>query len=533
MRRSDGVEKIVHLCVIHGATYSTIKGSFASEGFPPPGNPRALLVFAWVTVLAGSLYAQPDEEEHVPDSIGIVKKIEFAHQMIYFGREAKSPEAIIAGAVLLHQNPTVELKGESERAEKVASMKPADLLKEARAMRPKDQALAAYLEKLSSDFDDLSRDVDLGLKSQTFSIKKGAVSKHEITMPAQGGSMGVLSSPITTTETKVVMIPTTVKGKTVLEKKTVTTSVTKTPTLAVTISVDGKVLATGQANPSFSNNFAAASPPKKYMVSIASPAADARYVLTSKFAIVPVVARVGDRPINDATADTALKRGDVLVKFFGPTTKVTATQLAIEGEQTVAQRLIGAFHTELRKGDPKGFHVALYLGGGKTAEANGADASSALVAPFTIDYHAGYIFQVFRPNDAKMADGAAHVAETWANARRMKYLVPIAVPFVLSSFGPKARAETLDFGRFADKAGGPPDVKSMFCSEFVIASYQAAVVKGLLAKNPKLKTGDVAVPIGINVQASHTSPFVFQSHLTAAVEQGLWRKIGEVLVRPK
>src|SRR5262249_39514267 len=154
--------------------------------------------------------------------------------------------------------------------------------------------------------------------------------------------------------------------------------------------------------------------------------------------------------------------------------------------------------------------------------------SSARVAFFTIDYHAGYVLQVFRPNDPKLAEAAAKVAETWASTRRMKYLVPATAPLHLSTFGPKARKEALDYGQHADQAGGPPDVKAMFCSEFAIAAYQAAYVKGLLAKNPKLKADDVSVPAGLNLQASHASPFAVHSHLSDAVTKGQWKKVGEV-----
>ncbi len=240
--------------------------------------------------------------------------------------------------------------------------------------------------------------------------------------------------------------------------------------------------------------------------------------------------RTREAVIDGASADAVLKRGDVLVKFLGPNTPITATEkITMEGQE-VFQRFSGDI--DLKKGDPRCFHVAIYLGGGKTAEANGGDVTTACVGPFTIDDHAGYVFQVFRPADARLADAAAKVAETWANPRRMKYLVP-AVVVKNASFGPLARIEALTYGKAADMAGGPPDVKKMFCSEFVLASYQAAFVKELLAKNPSLQAVDVTAPYGINLQASHSSPFAFQSHLTAAVAKGLWQKAGAVLVKAK
>jgi hypothetical protein len=210
--------------------------------------------------------------------------------------------------------------------------------------------------------------------------------------------------------------------------------------------------------------------------------------------------------LDSANADRTLKPGDVLVKFLGPTTKISKTEIAIEGGQKATRRLAGIFHKELKKGDAKSFHVAIYLGHGQTAEAHGGDLKTAHVGLRKIDDHAGYFFQVYRPKDSSLAQSAAHVAELWARPNRMKYAVPLTVPLHLSSFGSEAKKQALDYGRSADREGGPADVAKMFCSEFVIAAYQGAVVKSELSRSSALSADKVTMPTAVKLQAAHASP---------------------------
>src|SRR4051794_26176852 len=66
----------------------------------------------------------------------LVKRVALAYDLIEIGREQKMPEALVTAALLLHKNPTepLEVKG----GEKAGAESPAQLLKEAKAMRPKD-----------------------------------------------------------------------------------------------------------------------------------------------------------------------------------------------------------------------------------------------------------------------------------------------------------------------------------------------------------------------------------------------------------
>ncbi len=239
-----------------------------------------------------------------------------------------------------------------------------------------------------------------------------------------------------------------------------------------------------------------------------------------------------DGVIDITNADQVLKPGDVLIKFLGATTKITAAEELITGGQKVVKRLAGVFHKELKHADANAFHLALYLGHGRTAEAHGGDRKTASVALRSLDDHAGYLFKVFRPRDRALAERAVKVAELWANGR-MKYLVPVTVPFRDASYGSSAKAEALLYGRAAGRAGGPEHVKAMFCSEFVIAVYQAAAVEPQLAKNPKLKAGQTTVPPGLDVQPSHASPLAVHARLARAVAEKHWDDAGELLVRPQ
>ncbi|TMA21795.1 MAG: hypothetical protein E6J88_15300 [Deltaproteobacteria bacterium] len=180
----------------------------------------------------------------------------------------------------------------------------------------------------------------------------------------------------------------------------------------------------------------------------------------------------------------------MLIKFAGEQSSIT--EKIIMGGQSAVKKLSGLFHSGIKKGDPTCFHVAVYLGGGKTAEAHGGDLSTARVGTRSFDEHAGFLFQVYRCKD-----------------------------------------QALDFGKNAGTAGGPPDFGKMFCSEFVIAVYQAAVVARQIKKKSKLKAGDVSMPPGLDLHASNSSPLAFDAKLVEGCEKKTWEHVAEVLVRPQ
>jgi hypothetical protein len=234
-----------------------------------------------------------------------------------------------------------------------------------------------------------------------------------------------------------------------------------------------------------------------------------------------------DAVVSAKDAESVLKPGDLLIKFI--TKKWAATSRLIQA----GQRLIKAAFALARKGhkgDPRGFHVAIYLGNGQVAEAYGGSLASARVGTRSLDAHDGFVFEVFRPVDRTLAARAVEVARRWATAR-MKYLVPIVAAVHSASFGARARREALRFGRDAGREGGPQGFDKMFCSQFAIAAYQAAALAPVLAKNPRLAEKDVQVPLGIDLHASVASPVRLHARLREAVERGLWQFAGRVFVR--
>ncbi len=232
--------------------------------------------------------------------------------------------------------------------------------------------------------------------------------------------------------------------------------------------------------------------------------------------------------IDSLNADDILKPGDVLIKFAG--TSATFTEKVIQAGSKAVKKLSGLFHEGIKKGDPTCFHVALYIGQGRTAEAHGGDLSTARVGTRTIDAHESFLFRIYRCQDTALAEASVKVAKTWAN-QRMKYLVPALVPFHLASFGPKAHGEALIFGQESGRAGGPLSVDAMFCSQFVIAVYQAAAVAKQLQQTPRMLSTDVQMPEGLDLHASNSSPLAFHAKLEGA--RATWQYVDEVLVRPQ
>jgi hypothetical protein len=71
----------------------------------------------------------------------------------------------------------------------------------------------------------------------------------------------------------------------------------------------------------------------------------------------------------------------------------------------------------------------------------------------------------------------------------------------------------------------------MFCSQFVIAVYQAASVARQLQKTPRMISSDVQMPGGLDLHATNSSPLALHARLEGAPTD--WKYIDEVLVRPQ
>src|SRR5882672_7470155 len=119
-------------------------------------------------------------------------------------------------------------------------------------------------------------------------------------------------------------------------------------------------------------------------------------LLLTFFALPAIAKESQARFIRAADADTVLQPGDVMMKTLGPKTKITTAERAIEGGQKLVKKLSDDWFRALKVADVRLFHVAVYIGKGRTAEAHGGNLKTARVATRSIDDHAGYLFRVYR-----------------------------------------------------------------------------------------------------------------------------------------
>ena len=235
--------------------------------------------------------------------------------------------------------------------------------------------------------------------------------------------------------------------------------------------------------------------------------------------------------VNVENADQILKPGDIMMKRLSDASP--ATTIGISISESFIQNLHGTLgSSDASAGDPQVVHAAIYVGKGETAEAHGSTTGeSAGVGLRRLSKHAGYIWYVYRPQDAALGAEAAAIARTWATGR-MGYALPFSVPFSDSSFGPRARSEALEYARAANVAGGPPGMDKMFCSQFVLAAYQAAYVTRLLKAKPALRADEITMYPGVDKQPSNTSPLVMHGHFSSLrLDTGGWTRLGFVVTQ--
>lgn len=237
--------------------------------------------------------------------------------------------------------------------------------------------------------------------------------------------------------------------------------------------------------------------------------------------------------VRASTAARYLRPGDTLLNFVR-TTNPAFWAKAIVGAQKGIQKLAGFFNKSLRLADPSIVHSAIYLGDGMIAEAYGTNPDDAGVAVVSLDQHPSETYLISRPVDSALAKRAATIAKLWAQTKRLGYFPPFHAPLRSSSFGSNARAAALSFGKAAAVSGGPASVTSMFCSQFVIAVYQAAIVAPQLAKNPKLSADRLTMPRALAVDAGNASPLAQVGALRSKEDNGklLFVEHGKVQVDP-
>lgn len=173
------------------------------------------------------------------------------------------------------------------------------------------------------------------------------------------------------------------------------------------------------------------------------------------------------------------------------------------------------FKKAMAKGDPNVIHMALYVGKGMLAEANGTTMQNAAVKTESIfTAHKGEVWKVFRHKDKALSQDVSKVASLWAN-ERMKYLIPVKGILTNANFGPQAMSQAVQYGEAYNVKGGPKSVTSMFCSQFAVAASQSAALNRLMVSNGKsAKDNLVNLPI----------EFKLDSYASPCTVYGVWEK---------
>ena len=201
------------------------------------------------------------------------------------------------------------------------------------------------------------------------------------------------------------------------------------------------------------------------------------------------------RRVATTDVDDVLAPGDFLFRYVDPSdpldaqvtnaiiqsgqVTVQASADAAEGIDLTVREVLGEdqsrFERAFARGEPNAVHVAIYLGGGETAEAFGTSLDDARVARWSITTPSrlGTAWRVVRHRDPRLRAAMADVARRWANGR-MGYEPPFEVFVQDARWGDHARERALAFANAFDREGGPPDVGSMFCSQFAVAVLQSA-----------------------------------------------------------
>lgn len=226
-------------------------------------------------------------------------------------------------------------------------------------------------------------------------------------------------------------------------------------------------------------------------------------------------------------ADSVLKPGDVLL--MRAEGRPSVVQRVIKGTQSILKRLFGGKDNKaLAAGATTVTHALIYVGGGLVADA----AERGVHVRRLAEVKGHVLFEAYRPQDQVLASRAVEIARAWGNGR-MGYLLPILIPFGNSYFGPNAKKEAMSYARATKRKGGPAGHKRMFCTQFVLALYQAAFIERLLVKNPRLSAKELALPVPYDRHASRMSTTTFNGKLGEATKNGTWRVVGWFETRRK
>ena len=167
----------------------------------------------------------------------------------------------------------------------------------------------------------------------------------------------------------------------------------------------------------------------------------------------------------------SLKPGDVLMLQDEPSNTTPIHKGIVAGQMLTGLLL------PRNGGDSNLVHALIWTracgGEPETAEASGTGiVRSTPLRPG--------LYVVYRPKDSNLGDWAAQVAMTWAGgparAVRIRYnpVMTIQSVFHSSDFGPNAQARAESYAKDAFSIRPRWGAGGAFCSQFVIAAYQAA-----------------------------------------------------------
>ena len=160
-----------------------------------------------------------------------------------------------------------------------------------------------------------------------------------------------------------------------------------------------------------------------------------------------------------------LVRGDILLLQDTPD-NTTSKHKAIK----FGQRLTGINFSRHNQGQSNLVHALIYVGYGAAAEASGeAGATRARALPYGT-------FLVYRCSNQQMGKLASDAALTWSLSGGVGYAKRKAIMSIFHSddLGKHGANRALAYASAAGSSGGGFGHGKAFCSEFVIASYQAA-----------------------------------------------------------
>jgi hypothetical protein len=255
------------------------------------------------------------------------------------------------------------------------------------------------------------------------------------------------------------------------------------------------------------------------------------------------------RRVAPSELDETLQPGDFLFRYVDPNDPldaqvtnaiiqsgqitVQASADAAEGIDLTVRGVLGEdqsrFERAFSRGEPNAVHVAIYLGGGETAEAFGTSLDDARVARWSITAPSrlGTAWRVLRHRDRRLRAVIADVARRWANGR-MGYEPPFEVFVQDARWGDHARERALAFANAFDREGGPPDVGSMFCSQFAVAVLQSASARLYLPDEGRVWSEPTfdALPRESRVDAVASPLHVFGEW----VQSGAFKLVAHVIV---